>query len=260
MGRCTHSGRLMLRAQSRVSTVAGFDGREHAVLVQTMNQAWQRPTEQIVLSAVEKKHRVLGFTCPGDGSSVGALCRMVAEGFARAGMPTLLVDLTAPVQVGDGQPSWAPGEQGIAQGIVADADGFDRLIVRPTPKTRYRFNNVERFRFSLVEDLNRYKRIVVVLPDVVEAGDEHINPAGPAAACDAVFMLCTRSRVGRSQLVSANQRLQSAGVKINGLIVDDAHCKTLGQEMAVSVLWLLRFAPKLANWIATRIRNIKYLN
>lgn len=227
-----------------------------------MSEAWLRPVEQIVLSAGEKKHRVLGFISPGDGARVSALSLTVAESFARTGMSTLLVDLTEPVRPveNNGMSPWSPGDAGVGQAIVRDDRVFDRLVAHPTSESRYRFNNVEILRHTLVTDLCRYTRIVLNLPAVAQADDDCLNPAGPAAACDAVYIVGMTDRSSRDQLVTAAQQLRSAGVLIGGVILDDAHRVRLGEEIALSAIRWLGVAPRLAAWTAAKARASPFLN
>jgi hypothetical protein len=225
-----------------------------------MSKSRIRQTEQIVLSAVAKKHRILGYLCPNNYSSATELSEGIAEGFARAGMTTLLVDLTGPVQHKNGKASSPTGESLVGGGIARDERGFDRWAVQPTTETRHRLNNVDGFRSVLIDDLRNYSKIVLNLPAAIQEDDDLVNPAGPAAACDAVYMVCANNGVSRGQLAKATHSLKSAGVQLTGLILDDPNHQALGEEIARSILWLLPFAPEFANRIATKVRANGFLN
>lgn len=225
-----------------------------------MHSAWIRPVEQILLSAREKDWRVIGFTGLDDQLAISAVSVMVAETSARSGVPTLLIDLSEPaVEKIDGF-SWAPGDTGIGQGIEADDRGFDRLFVRPTSDSRFRFNNVKALTETFDEELTRYERIVIDLPEVLRPNVDQVNPAASAAACDAVYMVCFANGVDRDAAYSSTALLKSAGALIGGIVMNETERVSTGEGIAISAMRCLAFAPRLANWVASRARASRLLN
>jgi hypothetical protein len=247
----------------------GRSGRT-PVLSNSMKDVWVHAVEQIVLSAEERKLRVIGFTSPHDHLGVGELSRMVADMSTRAGLRTLLIDLSQDAAAQRDDPSWSPGAEGIDKAIIRPpsfADFQDRgeseadllqACRRATSHSRY--NNVKALRQAFAQDLSDYDRIVLVLPEVGRSADVGINPLGPAAACDAVYLVCAPNVTGRDDLANATSSLRASGTQIAGLILNEAGQMTLGEEMARSVERIFRAAPRLGAWIAKRARTSKLLN
>ncbi len=216
-------------------------------------QDWSRISEQIMLSAVESRIRVLGFTSPAAGSGVSTVARVVAEAFAQAGTKTLLLDLTAPVRTDARVPAWSPGAPGAAEAAIIEASGLAVLTADATTRTRALFNNIEHLQKTLQRDLATYTAVIVDLPAVVEDEPARLNPIAAARACDAVLMVCLTGHVDRSELHDAAAALKPAGVNLSGLVLNDYYSTTLGEEVADATYNSVgRYFPALADKIATR--------
>jgi hypothetical protein len=225
-----------------------------------MKDVWVHAVEQVVLSAEEHKLRVIGFTSPQDHSGVGELSRMVADMIRRAGLRTLLIDLSQDAAAQRDHPSWSPGMEGIDKAIIRGESEADFLQVCRTAASRYRYNNVKALRQAFAQDLADYDRIVLVLPEVGRSADAGINPLGPAAACDAVYLVCVPNMTDRDDLTNATSSLRASGAQIAGLILNESGQLTPGEEIARSVERIFRAVPPLGAWIAKRVRASKLLN
>lgn len=199
-----------------------------------------------MLATVDSKTRVLGVLSPDVGVGVSTLCRMIADSHCRAGRKTLLVDLTQIVSDVEDDDGWAPGD-GAAQMIQRGDDSFDVLHAWPTIVTRPLFNNVDTLRRLFSEQLAAYEAVVVDLPPVLDQQESLINPLAAARACDAVIMICTPGRVTQQRIKQTVLTLGTAGIQLGGVVLNDVHNPTLGEELAASARKLARFAPRLAS-------------
>jgi hypothetical protein len=233
-----------------------------------MKNAWAPAVEQIVLSAQEQGLRVVGFVSPQQQSGIRELAPMVAETMARAGLPTLLIDLSAgedwrSSMSRDAQgpacgAPWSPGVRERVQPLIRNQGGADSLKVTTHLDARFRFNNVKALRQALAEEFERYDRIVLMLGDVgVRSG---VNPLGPAAACDAVYLLCVPNEIGRSDLGDVVASLKIAGARIGGVVLNDSDQSTPGAEMANWIETRLGFVPAFSSWLARKVRAARLLN
>ena len=191
-----------------------------------------RIAEQIMLSAVESRIRVLGFTSPIAGSGVSTIARHVAEAFAHSGTKTLLLDMTAPVRGDPRAPQWLPGAPGAADAAMVEFTGLSVLAADATERTRAQFNNIESLQKTLQRDLATFGAIIVDLPSVVEEDANRLNPIAFARACDALLLVCLTGHIDRAELSEATAALKPAGVNLAGIVLNDYYATTLGAEIA----------------------------
>ena len=216
-------------------------------------QDWSRVSEQLMLSAVESRIRVLGFTSPAPGSGVTSIARSVADAFAQAGTKTLLLDLTAPVRSDNRAPKWSPGAPGSADATRLEPNGLAILTADANSTTRALFNNIELLQRTLQRDLASYSAIIVDLPAVAEEDPQRLNPIAAARACDSVLMVCLSGHVDRAELKDATEALRPAGVNLSGLVLNDYYATTLGEELADATYNSVgRIFPGVADRIASR--------
>src|SRR5829696_5691471 len=164
-----------------------------------MFESWVRPVEQIVLSSVQKGHRIIGFTAPEGSSGVSTLATATAEVCAHSGFRTLLVDFTFRAAENAIRSGWLPGATPPNQSICHGARGFDYIDVQPNSFNQFAFNNVAALRKDL-DELIEYEKIVIDLPPANEVSSKGINPAAAAAGCDAVFLVCALGRLTQAPL------------------------------------------------------------
>lgn len=223
-------------------------------------QDWSRISEQIMLSAVESRIRVLGFTSPAAGSGVSTVARVVAEAFAQAGTKTLLLDLTTPVRTDARPPLWSPGAPGAADATRVEPSGLAVLTADASIGTRALFNNIEQLQKTLQRDLATYSAIIIDLPAVADEEPTRLNPIAAARACDAVLMVCLTGHVDRSELNEATAALKPAGVNLSGLVLNDYYATTLGEEVADATYNSVgKYFPGIADKIASRVMQSRFL-
>lgn len=222
-------------------------------------QDWSRTAEQMMLSAVEGKIRLLGVTSAVSGSGTSTVARGVAEAFARAGHKALLLDLTTDIRTDARAPSWIPGGHNAAAAVRFEPNGLGVLTADANSATRALFNNVEFLQQTLNSELSGYSAIVIDMPAVHEDEDNRLNPLAAARVADAVLMVCLTGQVDRSQLGDAVETLKMAGVNMAGIVLNDYFGSTMGEEMADHIGRKTLLVPGLAARVAGRLRASKFL-
>ncbi len=221
---------------------------------------WSRTAEQIMLSIVESKARVLAVTSAIPAAGVSTVASGLAAAFARSGRKALLIDLTSPVDAAATVDTWVPGEPLGAEAVRAIGENLARLVVVPTPANRALFSNVELFQKAFQRDLVSYTHIVLDLPAVLETDTARLNPSAAARAADAVILVGLTGLTSRSELAEATQALRQVGANVAGLVLNDQYCATLGEEIAdVSYNRLGHVIPRTAHWIAQKALASRYL-
>jgi Mrp family chromosome partitioning ATPase len=213
--------------------------------------------EQIMLAANTAGVRIIGIASAEAGAGVSLIARGLAETYARAGMRTLLLDLS---RSGGGPATWAPSRSAAAEAVERDAVGFDRITGSAAPTTRPLFNNLALLRQAYADELSEYGTIVVDLPPVLHDGADLINGAAAALACDGVVLVCPTGRMSRTRLAQASGALRGAHVKLLGTVLNEQHAPTLGREIAREAARLQRISPRLARWIGRQALASEFLN
>jgi hypothetical protein len=180
---------------------------------------WLRSIERLALHARAENTRVTGFISPDKGAGTSAVCNEMADLMGRSGLKTIVVDLTVPVRPGSAVAAWRPGTRGTAAIAETISSGFDRLQATPTPETRFLFNNVENLRWTLAEDLSAYQAVIVDLPSALDSGQDALSGTAMAAACDAIYLVCSMDTMRRPSLERMVRQLRESGAKIAGTVV-----------------------------------------
>ena len=221
---------------------------------------WSRTAEQVMLSILESKARVLAITSAIPAAGVSTVAEGLATAFARSGRKALLIDMTGTVDSGAAADSWAPGEPLAQDAVHTVSENLSRLSVVPTSANRALFGNVELFQKAFQRDLASYAHIVLDLPAVLETDAARLNPAAAARAADAVILVGLTGLTNRAELTEATQALRQVGANVAGLVLNDQYCATLGEEIAdVSYNRLGQIAPRAAHWIAQKALATRYL-
>jgi Mrp family chromosome partitioning ATPase len=225
-----------------------------------MMENWSRAAEQMMLSILESKARVLAVTSAIPAAGVSTVAGGLAGAFARSGRKTLLIELTGTPASGVLPVDWAPGEPLAADAVRPVSEHLSRLSVTPTPANRALFSNVEFFQKTFQRDLASYAHIILDLPAVLETDTDRVSPVAAARAADAVVIVGLTGLTNRAELAEATQALRQAGANVAGLVLNDQYCATLGEEIAdVSYTRLGGFLPRLAHWIAQKALATPYL-
>ncbi len=221
---------------------------------------WSRTAEQIMLSIIESKARVLAITSAIPAAGVTTVASGLASAFARSGRKTLLIDLTHTIDSATNGTAWAPGEPIHADAIRELDDNLARFSITPTTANRALFSNVELFQKTLQRDLASYTHIILDLPAILETDAARLNPVAAARAADAVVLVALTGLTSRTELAEATQKLRQVGANVAGIVLNDQYCATLGEEIADVSYNRLGFAlPRLAHWVAQKALASRYL-
>jgi Mrp family chromosome partitioning ATPase len=224
-----------------------------------MMDDWSRAAEQMMLSILESKARVLAVTSAIPAAGVSTVASGLASAFARSGRKSLLIDLTGTTANGLPPVDWAPGEPIGTDAIHPVSENLSRLSVAPTPANRALFGNVEFFQKTFQRDLASYAHIILDLPAVLETDSDRVSPVAAARAADAVVIVGLTGLTNRAELAEATQALRQVGANVAGLVLNDQYCATLGEEIADVSYTRLGFMPRLAHWIAQKALATPYL-
>lgn len=220
---------------------------------------WSRTAEQLMLSSIEGKIRVLAITSPFRGAGVTTLAHGLAAAFNRAGRKTLLVNASADRSADEPSLGWVPGDP-VAPNSVKLGDGGVFVIDASTSTTsRARFSNVERVKGAMEKDFADYAHIILDLAPVDNSPAAGLNPVAAARAADAVILVVLTGLTYRAELTSATQALRQVGANVTGVVLNDQFCATLGEEIAdVAYSRIGRWLPRTAQWVARKALAIPY--
>ncbi len=212
---------------------------------------WSRTAEQLMLSTVESKIRVVAVTSPVGGAGTSTVAMGLAQAFAQAKRQALLIDFSAPAREDAEVTDWALGKPLPPDAIKVGSDGLARLDAAVTPSNRAVFGNIDLLVKFFQHDLAAYDSIILDLPAIDGASQTAINPVAAARAADAVFLVGLTGLTLRSEMIEAVQKLRQVGANVTGVVLNDQFCATLGEEIAdVSYTRLGRHFPRTAQWIA----------
>lgn len=224
-----------------------------------MIEAWVKPVENIVLTALEDKQRVLAITAPHTDAGTDAIAEIMASVLHRSGRRILLINLAHKISE-SANSCWTPGREAITGFIRRSDDGYDILDCHVTKDARFNFNNTAVLRKCLEEDCKEYEAIVVELPPVEVDNASMISPLSMAAACDKVFVVCVKSYTERMAMNEACELLRNAKVPLGGVIYSQHGSGKLGEEIAADIKRYLFWFPPLRNWLAGRAKGSRFLN
>jgi Mrp family chromosome partitioning ATPase len=204
----------------------------------------------------------VGFTAPKAKAGVTSLCLALATATAASGLRTLLVDLSGPAEEGTEMPDWLPGSGRAPAAIRPNPSPgqFDKLTARTTSETRDLFNNSAEIRRTLTDELSDYGAVIVDIPPLKPGNPGAIDAASAAAACGSVYLVCASGEVTKTEMLDSVNRLQSAGVTVLGLILNEAGNPSVGAELAGEVLRFKEFAPEWTGLIAKKLLESSFLN
>jgi Mrp family chromosome partitioning ATPase len=211
---------------------------------------WSRTAEQLMLSTIESKIRVVAITSPVGGAGTSTVAIGLAQAFAQAKRKTLLIDFSTSAQ-DDVTGDWAPGKPLPPDAIKVGSGGLAVLTAAVTPSNRAVFGNIDLLAKFFQHDLASYDSIILDLPAIDAASQTAINPVAAARAADAVFLVGLTGLTLRGEMTDAMQKLRQVGANVTGVVLNDQFCATLGEEIAdVSYTRLGRHFPRAAQWIA----------
>jgi Mrp family chromosome partitioning ATPase len=225
----------------------------------SMSDSTARAAEQMMLVLRQADVRTIAFASVEPGSGASAFAARTASVLARAGQPTLLIDISRTTQSSNGETSWIPG-QGEAKVTPANTQAdYARLTVHTEAEVRFLFGNVDWFRKVLDADLSSYAYIVLDLAPLSDRAEDTVNPLAAAAACDALAIVLQRGSVTRSKLRQTVDMARTAGSNPVGIVMTQGGYVSAGEEIARAVRRLFFFAPWIGKRLGRRIRASEIL-
>jgi Mrp family chromosome partitioning ATPase len=218
-----------------------------------------REAEFVYAASFGTGARVVGVTGMVSGSGVSWVASGLAIRAARQ-KKTLLFDLSGRTVERGSTLAWNPDDTSIANQIVQDPDGFNRLTAMIGPEGSFAFRSVFAMRQLLDETLAGYQAIVVDLAPIKPIERVAVPVETVAAACDGVILVCLAGRVTRPEAAAAAEALRTAKAQVFGIVVNDRDNPTTGEDIAESALRWRRFAPGLMRRIADLARRSPVLN
>jgi Mrp family chromosome partitioning ATPase len=218
-----------------------------------MNQQRHEVVEQIAMTVRDRKLRLLGLAAPQFDPGTSQLVREVAQVLARAGISTLLVDMTGGRGASSADASgtsWVPKAAATTAKPATVESGFDVIAAASGAAARAAFNDPQRLRDSLLEQFPKYAMILLDLPALVDHEAEYLNGVAGAAAADGVLMVCVMGEVEQATVERAVDLVRTAGGKLQGTVIDDRRNPPLRIAMARPVMKYSRFVPIVGEWLA----------
>lgn len=210
-----------------------------------MNERHTRALEQVLLVALRRSPKTIGFVAPEPGPSSGICARGVAEISARANQTTLLIDLADPNSTDGGANFSVDRNSGIMEPIPSRERAEPRYSVYEG-SFALSLLDAGRARERLADFFPQYDLIILHLPALVDAPIDMINPIAAGAACDQLFLVCQRGRLRRERFLRALEMARSGGCDFAGIVSDESCYKSPGREIACLARPLFRVAPRLA--------------
>ena len=234
------------------------------------NTGYTTAIPSAAVTAVDSLHRkiilsnarVVAIAAPHHDDATREISRMLCHSFAASGINTLFVDASAELDDADALDAWLPGEPiGIGQiERPSAAHSIDVLRIRATPRTRAAFNNPNRLKKTLRDDLAHYDLIIMTLAPILEIGEHHTNSVSLARATDAAFLVCTAEQTTVSEAQEAVAAFKDADVNLAGVIMDNSNIVPPGPEMAAFVEKYLPLPGTLRQRLANFLRRSEYFN
>ncbi|WP_310620827.1 P-loop NTPase family protein [Flexibacterium corallicola] len=219
--------------------------------------------ERIFAASLGNGIRTVGFAAPQWDSGTTSLAKALASRSALAGRKTLYLDLSGPI-IDDTKSivtGWQPHLMGPGQAIETNPKTpYDQLVLRANEADALAIRDADKLTAALNSDLVRYRSIIVDLPPIPKSDPAALPSTIGAAACDGVFLLSMVGGVTSENVMLGHEAIEASGATPLGLILNDRDYPTLGQEMAREALRLRKVFPRLANGLARRALNSRFLN
>jgi hypothetical protein len=223
-----------------------------------MDEGRTRALEQVLLVALRRCPKTIGFVAPEPGRSSSVCAREVAEIAARAGRVTLLIDLTDPTDLlGPRLSGYFSTGVGSDSSIKRNNEGMEVIPRQERGESEPRYSvyvgifalsllDAGRARERLAGFFPQYDLAILNLPPLLDAPIHSINPIAVGAACDQVFLVCQRGRLRRDRFLRATEMARSGGCDLAGIINDESSYTSPGREIAGLARRLAIVSPGLA--------------
>lgn len=193
----------------------------------------------------------IAAAAPGEGVSslAGALARRAALGGGRA----LYVNLRAAPGPDAAQPD--PGPPASEDAILpGDLPGLG-LLMRPSAAAVAAWRDAARLGAQLASWQRDWDHVVLDTAPVLSPDPRAVPALSAAAAAEATVLLVLAGRTAAARVREARERLDQAGARLLGSVLNDRDNPSLLAEMEREVGRLARFAPGLARALRARLQG-----
>jgi Mrp family chromosome partitioning ATPase len=222
--------------------------------------------EELYGRTVAAGFQSIGVTAakPGEGSSTIAYA--LARRTAAAGKKTLLVDFnmatpSVGVRLALVSKTWQPGSDSAVDAI--HPLGSTRLYALPAPSCTvdaWAFREVSQLSAQIAQWHKDYEVVIADTSSLTKRNRGNIPPEVVCAACSGTVLVVRSGRTREVNVIEARDRLDRAGARILGSVMNDMNAPGLAAELMRETRRLDRFAPKTMEKLRGVIRRSSLLN
>jgi len=211
--------------------------------------------EHIYLGTFGRGARTVAVSSVQGGHGASMLAHALAARATNAGLRALYLDLNLfrpafPTQ----QIAWRPDDHSVHSALVPrDHAAPFEVAPAPTKAGSLMFREPSVLKRLLEERLSEYDAIIIDTSALCAVNAGNIPPEILAAACDTCILVMLSGSTKQAHARLAVDRLQAAGAKIAGVVLNDRDNPTLADEMCREVNRLKRWLPtmteRLCRWL-----------
>ena len=219
--------------------------------------------EQVYSQTLGNGINSLAVCAANSGEGCTSLACALAERHQKSGYSCLLVDMNLYRPAFDRyfnlpRADWSLEEHSSSSAMVNLAQGYNVLTASTLPAMDFRKSElVSRF----IETWRRSFDAIVIDTSPLNALNRNNIPAELiCGAADAAILVVRSNKTTESELLTAYNRLQRCSARLAGVVMNDAECPTLAEELLREATRLERMFPRIGAWFANKIRSSHFLN
>ncbi|MDB5572537.1 MAG: putative ATPase [Hyphomicrobiales bacterium] len=217
------------------------------------------PVEAVHQHLTARRARIVGVVGVDHDSGVSTLVHALAARCAQGGQRTLVIDCGGRACASDQSgPNVLGG--GAARAAEPHAGGYDTLLLRPPSHEMLRVRSVSWLRHLMVSELSEYQMIFIDMLPAREDPEYALPATIVGNACDLVLLMCLAAQATKADLEEALTSLRTVGAPLGGVVINRREQPTLGFEIAREAKRIAWIAPRLANRLATKAQNSRFLD
>ncbi len=213
--------------------------------------------EHIYLGTFGRGARTVAVTGVQAGDGASLLAHALTARATNAGLRALYLDLNLfrPAFPG-AQIAWRPDDHSIHQALIPrDHSAPFEIAPAPVGAGSLLFREPTMLKRLLNERLADYDAIVIDTSALCSVNAGNVPPEILAAACDSCILVMLAGSTKQAPARLAVDRLNAAGAKIAGVVLNDRDNPTLADEMCREASRLKRWLPKLSEKLCRWIRR-----
>jgi hypothetical protein len=182
----------------------------------TEMKSWKKQLGRVAQSILAQNGRTIAVLSIDELSGLNLIIQDLSEILSDSGETVLIADL---ISGSNNPPSATTGRP------------HKSLWKQPEPRTPVHFttpngaaladifHNVSKLKASFKNDLQHYSRIVLNLGCATSPSSSGIDFMGPAAAADAIYLICRDGYLHRADLLALTEQFKLHDVKLTGVIL-----------------------------------------